>query len=133
MENILMIGGGVSGKAVAALADALNIKCRIVNDLETVNESLDDIFAGVDLVVVSPGVLPTSRLYLGAVERKISVISELELGMRYFPGKCVAVTGTNGKTTTVELTEFILKKLGAEVAAAGNIGLPLSEDRKSVV
>ena len=52
MENILMIGGGVSGKAVAALADALNIKCRIVNDLETVNESLDDIFAGVDLVVV---------------------------------------------------------------------------------
>ena len=128
-----MIGGGVSGKAVASLAEVLRVKCRVVSDAETANENLDNIFAGVDLVVVSPGVLPTSRLYLGAVERNISVISELELGMRYFPGKCVAVTGTNGKTTTVELTEFILKKLGSEVAAAGNIGLPLSEVAAGII
>ncbi len=126
MKSILMIGGGVSGKAVAGLAEALNIKCRVVNDAEMVNSDLDEVFSGVDQVVVSPGVLPASRLYQGAVERKKSVISELELGMRHFPGKCVAVTGTNGKTTTVELTEFILKKLGRAVVAAGNIGLPLS-------
>ena len=133
MDSILMIGGGVSGRAVAALAEAAGIRCRVVSDAETVNDELDAIFTGVSLAVVSPGVLPTSRLYLGAVERKIDVVSELELGMRYFPGKCVAVTGTNGKTTTVELTEFILKKLGAEVVAAGNIGLPLSEVSAGII
>ena len=133
MNSILMIGGGVSGRAAASLAEVLNIKCRVVNDAETLNDDLDEIFAGVDQVVVSPGVLPSSRLYLGALERKISVISELELGMRYFPGKCVAVTGTNGKTTTVELTEFILKKLGKNVVAAGNIGLPLSEVSGNII
>ena len=128
-----MIGGGVSGKAVAELSDALNVKCRIVNDAETINTDLDSIFADVDLVVVSPGVLPTSRLYNGAVERKIEVISELELGIRFFPGKMLAITGTNGKTTTVELTEFILNKLDVRAIAAGNIGLPLSAVAAQIV
>ncbi len=128
-----MIGGGVSGKAVAELSDALNVKCRIVNDTETADTELDLIFTDVDLVVVSPGVLPTSRLYNGAVERKIEVISELELGIRFFPGKMLAITGTNGKTTTVELTEFILNKLGVRAIAAGNIGLPLSAVAAQIV
>ena len=117
MKKILMIGGGVSGKAVASLANVLNIPCNVVSDAETVNANLDELFNGVDMVVVSPGVLPTSRLYQAALARSLEVISELELGRRYFAGKCVAVTGTNGKTTTVELTEFILKHLGLQVAA----------------
>ncbi|MBE6368386.1 MAG: UDP-N-acetylmuramoyl-L-alanine--D-glutamate ligase [Lentisphaerae bacterium] len=126
MKKLLMIGGGVSGNAVAELSAALDIECCVTSDVQAAQEDLDKIFAGVDLVVVSPGVLPTSKLYNAAVERNIEVISELELGVRYFPGPMVAVTGTNGKTTTVELTEFILNKLGVRAVAAGNIGLPLS-------
>ena len=126
MQNILMIGGGVSGQAVAELAEALNITCRIVNDVQNGSDDFDKLFDKVDLVVVSPGVLPTSVLYNEALKRKLEVISELELGIRYFPGKMVAVTGTNGKTTTVELTGFLLDKLGVQAVTAGNIGLPLS-------
>ena len=126
MQNILMIGGGVSGQAVAELASALKMTCRIVNDVQNGSDDFDKLFDGVDLVAVSPGVLPSSKLYNEAVRRGIKVISELELGISYFPGKLVAVTGTNGKTTTVELTEFLLNKLGVRAIAAGNIGLPLS-------
>ncbi|MBR2358738.1 MAG: UDP-N-acetylmuramoyl-L-alanine--D-glutamate ligase [Lentisphaeria bacterium] len=125
MKKILMIGGGVSGQAVMALAEALQISCRIVSDSDDIAD-MNGSFDGVDLVVVSPGVLPTSRLYNEAVKRNIEVISELELGIRYFPGRLLAVTGTNGKTTTVELTGFLLNKLDIPAIAAGNIGLPLS-------
>ena len=60
MKKILMIGGGVSGQAVMALAEALQISCRIVSDSDDIAD-MNGIFDGVDLVVVSPGVLPTSR------------------------------------------------------------------------
>ena len=121
-----MIGGGVSGQAVMELANALQINCRLVSDNEVLNESLENIFEGIDLVIVSPGVLPSSRLYNEAVRRNIEVISELEFGIRHFSGRMLAITGTNGKTTTVELTEFLLNKSGIQAIAAGNIGLPLS-------
>ena len=121
-----MIGGGVSGQAVMELANALQINCRLVSDNEVLNESLENIFEGIDLVIVSPGVLPSSRLYNEAVRRNIEVISELEFGIRHFSGRMLAITGTNGKTTTVELTEFLLNKSGIHAIAAGNIGLPLS-------
>jgi len=128
-----MIGGGVSGQAVAGLAETLGVKCRIVNDVETRDSDLNELFKDVDLAVVSPGVLPTSRLYNFARERGLEIISELELGIRHFPGRMLAVTGTNGKTTTVELTEFILNKLNVQAIAAGNIGLPLSEVARRIL
>ena len=82
-----MLGGGVSGKAVAELASALNVTCRTVNDKDNANDDLDRLFSGVDLVVVSPGILPTSRLFNAALMRGLEIISELALGIRYFPGK----------------------------------------------
>ncbi|MBE6379516.1 MAG: UDP-N-acetylmuramoyl-L-alanine--D-glutamate ligase [Lentisphaerae bacterium] len=126
MKKILMIGGGISGQAAAQLATALDIECCIVNDTECAGAKLSEIFSGVDLVVVSPGVTGNSRLLQYAVAEKFEVISELEFGIRHFPGKLLAVTGTNGKTTTVELTEFLLKKLQVNAVAAGNIGLGLA-------
>ena len=128
-----MIGGGVSGKAVESLAEALHITCNITSDAESANADMDTLFAGVDTVIVSPGVRPASKLYREACKRALPVISELEFGVRHFPGAMVAVTGTNGKTTTVELTEFILKNMQIPVVAAGNIGLPLSAVAAEIV
>ena len=133
MKNILMIGGGVSGQAVSELAAALKIPCRVVSDKDVVAEEYPQLFENVTDVIVSPGVLPTSGLYGEAVKRDLPVISELQFGVQNFPGSMAAVTGTNGKTTTVELTTFLLDNLNGNVIAAGNIGLPLSAVAAQIV
>ena len=79
-----------------------------------------------DLAVVSPGVGPDSPLYREIEGLGIPVHCETELGYRCSPWPVVAVTGTNGKTTTVRLIESILAGAGARTAVAGNIGRPLS-------
>lgn len=80
----------------------------------------------VDSVVISPGVSIDAPLVLAAKERGIPLIGELELASRFARGKIIAVTGTNGKTTTVSLLGEILRNAGKEVQVAGNIGFPLS-------
>ena len=62
-----------------------------------------------------------------ALERGIDVVGELELAWRAIPNRFVAVTGTNGKTTTVELLGHVYRTAGEPVAVAGNVGTPLSE------
>jgi UDP-N-acetylmuramoylalanine--D-glutamate ligase len=62
-----------------------------------------------------------------ALERGIEVVGELELAWRALPNRFVGVTGTNGKTTTVELLGHVYRSAGAPVAVAGNVGTPLSE------
>ena len=61
-----------------------------------------------------------------ALERGIDVVGELELAWRAIPNRFVAVTGTNGKTTTVELLGHVYRTAGEPVAVAGNVGTPLS-------
>ena len=61
-----------------------------------------------------------------ALERGIDVVGELELAWRAMPNRFVAVTGTNGKTTTVELLGHVYRSAGEPVAVAGNVGTPLS-------
>ena len=122
MSNILILGGGVSGKAAALLAEKLGDTSVILNDGE--NTFLPE---GGDLIVASPGVHPLrSGLYKAALDSGKEFIGELEYGFRHFKGRTVAVTGTNGKTTTTELTVFLLRAAGVDAVAAGNIGLPLS-------
>lgn len=75
--------------------------------------------------VLSPGVSPSDPILVDAAQRKVPVIGELELGYRYCRCPIVAITGTNGKTTTTELMEALLKEAGRRTVAAGNIGLPL--------
>ncbi|MGA7760101.1 MAG: Mur ligase family protein, partial [Candidatus Binataceae bacterium] len=82
---------------------------------------------GVDLVVTSPGVPPTSRLLIEADRRRIPVIGELELGSRFVAAPIVAVTGTNGKSTVTTLIGEIFKAAGRSVFAGGNLGTPLVE------
>ncbi len=77
-------------------------------------------------VVKSPGVPREAAVIAAARERGVPVLGELELGWRLLPNEFVAVTGTNGKTTTVELLGHIHREAGVPVAVAGNVGTALS-------
>lgn len=82
-------------------------------------ESLLD---GVDLVVVSPGIPLALPIFDAARARAIPVIAEIELASRLLPGTVVAVTGTNGKSTTTALAAALLKDAGRDAVACGNLG-----------
>jgi UDP-N-acetylmuramoylalanine--D-glutamate ligase len=82
---------------------------------------------GTRTVVKSPGVPREAPVIARALERGAEVIGELELAWRELPNRFLAVTGTNGKTTTVELLGHIYRTAGEPVAVAGNVGAALSE------
>ena len=79
----------------------------------------------IDLVVPSPGVAPLHEILSEAVNRGIPVMSELELACRFLRRPMIAITGTNGKTTTTTLIGEILEGAGKKVFVGGNIGRPL--------
>lgn len=85
------------------------------------------VLEGVDLVVPSPGVPPYNDILAAAQKKKIPIISEIELAYRFIRAPIVAVTGTNGKTTTTTLLSRILAHAGKKVFVGGNIGNPLVE------
>jgi UDP-N-acetylmuramoylalanine--D-glutamate ligase len=87
---------------------------------------------GTRTVVKSPGVPREAPVIAAALERGLDVIGELELAWRSIPNRFLAVTGTNGKTTTVELLGHIYRTAGEPVAVAGNVGTPLSSLAGSV-
>ena len=82
---------------------------------------------GTHTVVKSPGVPREAPVIAAALERGIEVTGELELAWRALPNRFLGVTGTNGKTTTVELLGHVYRSAGEPVAVAGNVGTPLSE------
>ncbi|MGH7537218.1 MAG: Mur ligase family protein, partial [Gemmatimonadales bacterium] len=83
---------------------------------------------GASGVVVSPGVPPDAAPLAAARQAGVPVVSELDLGYQALPGvRCIAVTGTNGKTTTTALVAHLLRVAGLRVEAAGNIGRPLAD------
>ena len=80
------------------------------------------------LLVVSPGIPPTAPPIRAALSAGVPVVSEVEVGLRLLPAlRYIAVTGTNGKTTTTALIGHLLRALGHEAADVGNIGTPVSE------
>jgi len=81
---------------------------------------------GTRTVVKSPGVPREAPVIAAALERGIEVAGELELAWRAVPNRFLAVTGTNGKTTTVELLGHLYRTAAEPVALAGNVGTPLS-------
>src|SRR5699024_7987489 len=84
---------------------------------------------GCDLVVTSPGWRPDSPLLVRAAEAGVEVIGDVELAWRLKPADQVwlAVTGTNGKTTTVRMLEEMLRADGRDALAVGNVGTPIGE------
>jgi len=78
-----------------------------------------------DLIIPSPGIPSTHPGLVAARSSRIPIWSELELAWRFLRGRMVAITGSNGKTTTTALIAHILSATGAPVVLAGNIGVPL--------
>jgi UDP-N-acetylmuramoylalanine--D-glutamate ligase len=80
------------------------------------------------LVVASPGVPPSARPLAFAREKGVRIASEVEVALSFLDGsRIIAITGTNGKTTTTALIAHLLRGLDLEAVEAGNIGTPLSE------
>ncbi len=83
--------------------------------------------ADVDVLVKSPGVPNSSTVMRAALSRGVAVWSEVEFATRFLPNQLIGITGTNGKTTTTELTGAMLRDAGLPVAVGGNVGNALSE------
>jgi UDP-N-acetylmuramoylalanine--D-glutamate ligase len=84
----------------------------------------ESLLAGVQLVVLSPGIPRTAPIVDAALARAIPVVSEIELASRLVPGLVVGITGTNGKSTTTALAAALLNDAGISAVACGNFGLP---------
>jgi UDP-N-acetylmuramoylalanine--D-glutamate ligase len=141
--NYTIIGAGKSGLAAALLAKELGYgiflsELKPVDDFrETYNQLIkynipfefgknSESVLETDCIILSPGVPPTAPIIQEAEKRNIKIISELEFAYRHLTNPIIAITGTNGKTTTTTLTSFILNNAGRKAIPCGNIGTPLS-------
>ncbi len=103
------------------------IKILKDNEIEFETGRHSDKVYDCDLMVVSPGVPLNSKVILTAKEKNIKMISEVELASVFCKGNIIAITGTNGKTTTTSLCGHLLKTCGAKTYVVGNIGDAFSE------
>jgi UDP-N-acetylmuramoylalanine--D-glutamate ligase len=152
-ERAVVVGFGLSGRAAAQVLAAEGADVRVTEArgladvegtpavIEAVTEGSTDLppdveilagghrpehLDGATIVVVSPGVPQGADVLGWAHERGLPIWSELELGARLCRVPYVAVTGTNGKTTTVELVAGMMRAAGLSAAACGNVGYPFS-------
>lgn len=142
--SVIVLGLGISGRAAAELALKQGFKVFAVDEKNSPeledfgkahrNDRIDislgwknEMLPDADLIVISPGIGNSSPLGKTAAESGIPIISELEFGFRFCKTPILAVTGTNGKTTTTELTCHLLNSIGRKSAVSGNIGIPLSK------
>lgn len=144
-KKVLVIGAGISGFAAAKIAKKFGAEVTLsdakaenelkynFDELRGLNIELkfgkqeDKLLEGVDLIIVSPAVPLRIPLLQAAISRNIKVISEVELAYDLAKSPICAVTGTNGKTTTVTLLGLLLETAYPKVGVGGNIGIPLSE------
>jgi UDP-N-acetylmuramoylalanine--D-glutamate ligase len=144
-QKVLVLGLGISGLAAAELAQLYGARVTVLDaktspDLEAratrlshrgitvhLDWARDSFTDSVDLAILSPGIPPASVLGRLVAGLTCPVISELEFGFLASSCPILAITGTNGKTTTTELTTHLLKGAGKRVMAAGNVGVPLCE------
>ncbi len=145
-RKVAVLGAGLSGTAAAHLLRDEGAAVTVLDSaaeqtiLRTTIEGMRargiEVICGPDaertaahyeMAVLSPGIDPASALARNISERKIEMLGELELGWRACQAPVVAITGTNGKTTTTELLAQMLQACGQKTIACGNIGKPLSE------
>jgi UDP-N-acetylmuramoylalanine--D-glutamate ligase len=148
LENLKNIKVSVVGAARSGIAAADLLKLKgatvFVSDMAKSEEMIDAVnslkaigisyeFGGhtervfdCAIMVISPGVPSNAKVVRDAQQRGIKVISELELASWFFPGKIIAITGSNGKTTTTTLIGEIFKTANRNHFVAGNIGTAFS-------
>jgi UDP-N-acetylmuramoylalanine--D-glutamate ligase len=141
-RRVLVVGGGRTGRAVAAVLGARGVQVRLADrrpaaalapappaGLPGVELRLGEdgpaLLGGVELVVPSPGVPRTAPVLAAAVAGGIPVLSEVELAFRLLDCPLVAITGTNGKSTTTSLVGLALVRAGRRAFVGGNLGTPL--------
>lgn len=86
-----------------------------------------ELLGACDVLVVSPGIPPGAAIFAHPAVAAVPRISELEYSYRALDGRVIAVTGTNGKSTTTSLTSHVLAVAGVDAPAVGNIGAPLAD------
>ncbi len=143
-KRVLVVGMARSGVAAAKLLHKAGAKV-VINDNKTA-EQLGDVLqplqgldieyalgcpaaeclAGIDAMIISPGIPDTAGFVVKAKEMGIYVTGELEMAYQLSSGEMVAITGTNGKTTTVSLLGEIFRNAGRTTHVVGNIGYPYS-------
>ncbi|QWK19480.1 MAG: UDP-N-acetylmuramoyl-L-alanine--D-glutamate ligase [Hydrogenobacter thermophilus] len=125
MDRVLVWGLGISGKSAVKLLKAKGYEVYAGDDKDETDfrEYLDL----VDTVVLSPGIPPRHPLWIEAQKRGLEVIGEMELAYRFFKGRVVAITGTDGKSTVTRMTYLILKEHFGNVLEGGNTGTAFSE------
>jgi UDP-N-acetylmuramoylalanine--D-glutamate ligase len=145
-KKVAVLGAGLSGTAAALLLrsegaevtvlDSAEEKVLLKSTLENLRTQGVEVRCGsaaeqdsspYDFVVLSPGIDPLSPLARNFSSRNIETMGELELGWRSVNVPVIAITGTNGKTTTTELLAQMLNACGQRTIACGNIGKPLCE------
>ncbi|MGM1058078.1 UDP-N-acetylmuramoyl-L-alanine--D-glutamate ligase [Saccharothrix sp. Mg75] len=142
-RHVLVAGAGVTGRSAAEALLAADAEVTVTDGSADRLAALEQLLPGVelvpglvapppgtDLVVTSPGWRPDSPLLVAARSAGVEVIGEVELAWRMGaeladPPTWLAVTGTNGKTTTVGMLESILRAAGIDAVACGNVGLPV--------
>lgn len=143
-KKVLVLGLGASGLAASELLRSRGADVLVLDSCDNVSTRQEaerlrkrgiSVHLGAqnapneafDLAVVSPGVPPTNPLFAELVKRKVKIIGEFELGYQHSLCLNIAITGTNGKTTTTELVEHLLKQNQLKTVAAGNIGTPVCQ------
>lgn len=144
-KKVLVIGLGISGKAAARFLlkrgafvtaidrnadlfyDEPTVKTLIEKGLQVFSEKTLSMPLQYDVAVVSPGIPHENVIYTAVRKSKIPLIGEIDLACRSMRQRAVAVTGTNGKTTTVSLITHALNFGGMPARALGNIGTPLTD------
>ncbi len=143
VKNMVVLGAAESGVGAALLAQAKGYtvfvsdrgpiqpayKAKLAGaniEFEENMHSLDRILQATE-VVKSPGIPEKAPVIKALREKHIPIVSEIEFAARYTKARFVAITGTNGKTTTTLLTHHLLKEAGLNVGLAGNIGYSLAE------
>ena len=142
-QTFLVLGLSKSGRAVTEFLLSEGAKVYIYDDvyndriLQTVTaleekgarrvekEGLSDVMSLCDALVLSPGIPIDHPLAVAFKRNHRAVIGEVELATRFMQAPIIAVTGTNGKTTTVSMLTSVLSKAGVTAEACGNIGAPM--------